>query len=83
MAAINLQAMDDFMNTNIALIERNDWEDISVPLQELFFAQKLFGKGKPREQNSSQVIWDVQYDYEDNFAVTAIMTRTFPAARTP
>ncbi len=71
MAAINLQAMDDFMNTNIALIERDDWEDISVPLQELFFAQKLFGKGKPREQNSSQVIWDVQYDYEDNFAVTA------------
>lgn len=71
MAAINLQAMDDFMATNIAKYERNDWQDISLPLQEFLFAEKLFGKGKPAEQNGSQVIWDVQYDYEDNFAVTA------------
>ena len=71
MAAINLQAMDDFMAVNIAKYERVRWQDISMQLQEYFYAQKLFGKGEPDEMNSSQVVWDVQYDYDDNFAVTA------------
>jgi hypothetical protein len=71
MASINLQAMDDFMAVNTARYERVDWQDISMQLQEYFYAEKLFGKAKPDEQNSSQVVWDVQYDYDDNFAVTA------------
>jgi hypothetical protein len=71
MASINIQAMDDFMATNIAKYQRVEWQDISLQLQEFFFAQKLFGKAKPDEMNGSQVVWDVQYDYDDNFAVTA------------
>jgi hypothetical protein len=72
MAALPLQALDDFVAMNIAMYERVRWQDISMQLQEYFYAQKLFGKGEPEEQNSSQVIWDVQYDYNDNFAVTGL-----------
>ena len=72
MAAIPLQALDDFVAMNIAKYERVKWQDISMQLQEYFFAQKLFGKGEPEEQNSSQVIWDVQYDYDSNFAPTGL-----------
>ena len=71
MAGINLQAMDDFMATTLAKYERVKWQDISMQLQHYFFAEKLFGKAEPDEMNGSQVVWDVQYDYESNFAVTA------------
>ena len=42
MAAIPLQALDDFVAMNIAKYERVKWQDISMQLQEYFFAQKLF-----------------------------------------
>lgn len=71
MAAINLQSMDDFMAVNIAKYERVEWQDISFALQECLCAEKFYGKGKPAEQNGPMVIWDVQYDYEDNFRFTA------------
>ena len=70
MAAINLQAMDDFMAVNTAKYVRTKWQDISTQLQHYFFAEKLFGKAEPDEMNSALVVWDVQYDYEDNAAVT-------------
>lgn len=71
MASTTLQAMDDFMAANHAKYERVKWQDISLQLQYHFFAEKLFGKAEPDEMNSSQVIWDVQYDFDTNFAFTA------------
>ena len=71
MPAIQLQQMDDFILTNLPDYEYMKWEDISLPIQKTLF-KNIIGKAKPAEQDGASVVWDVQYDYDDNFAVTGL-----------
>jgi hypothetical protein len=72
MPAIQLQNIDDFIVANLPFYEKNEWEDISTPLQKYYYAQRLFSKAKPEEMEGALVKWDVQYDYDDTFAVTGL-----------
>jgi hypothetical protein len=71
MPAIPLQQMDDFIMSNLPDYEKMKWEDLSIPLQRTMF-KHVIGKAKPAEQHGALVKWDVQYDYDDNFAVTGL-----------
>ena len=71
MASIPLNQMDDFLLANTPYYEKMDWQDISLPLQRYYYAQKLFGKAKPDEMDGALVKWDVQIAFDDTFAVTA------------
>jgi hypothetical protein len=71
MAVIPLDKIDDFMVANLPKWDKMSWQDISMPLQKYFYAQRLMpGNSKPKEMSGALVKWDVQYDYDDNFAVT-------------
>lgn len=72
MPAIQLQDIDDFIVANLPYYEKMSWEDISLPLQKYYYAQRLFSKAKPAEEDSYALMWDVQYDYDDNFGVTGL-----------
>jgi hypothetical protein len=72
MPAIDLQNIDDFLIANHPYYDKMSWEDISMPLQNYHYAQRLFSKAKPDEQDGAMVKWDVQYDFDNNFAVTAL-----------
>ena len=71
MAAIPLNQMDDFILANIPEYEYLSWQDISLPLQKYYYAQKLFSKAKPDEMDGAMLKWDVQYAFDDTAAVTA------------
>jgi hypothetical protein len=70
MAVIPLNQMDDFILANIPEYEYMSWQDISLPLQRYYYAQKLFSKAKPDEMDGAMLKWDVQYAYDDTAAVT-------------
>jgi hypothetical protein len=66
---IPLQQMDDFHLTNLPSWDYMKWEDISVKLQKLL-ARHIFGLMEPDKETGDHAKWEVQYDYDDNFAVT-------------
>jgi hypothetical protein len=63
--------MDDLIAMTTPKYHWREWEDVSFTLQECYFAKKFFDRGKTEEQSGTMCVWDVQFDYEDNFRPTA------------
>jgi hypothetical protein len=52
-----------------------EWQDISMPLQEYYFASRLFDKAEKAEMGGEQCKWKLETDYADNFQVVELYHR--------
>jgi hypothetical protein len=51
------------------------WQDISMPLQEYYFASRLFDRAKKDEIVGTLCKWKIEVRYADNFQVVALYHR--------
>jgi len=52
-----------------------EWQDISMPLQEYYFASRLFDKAQKAEMGGERCKWKLETDYADNFQVVELYHR--------
>ena len=69
---INISNVDDFLEESKHMYVYDKWSDISISLQEVYFASRLFNQAGPEEQGGDLCTWKVQYDFNDNFATTGL-----------
>jgi len=55
--------------------EPRSWQDISMPLQEYYFASRLFDKAKKDEIAGALCKWKLEVAYADNFQVVGLYHR--------
>ena len=72
MPYLALNDIDDFLETVKPKYIVNQWKDISMRLQEYYFASRLFSKAAPDSQESDHVEWRVQVANNDTFKFTGL-----------
>lgn len=72
MPALGLNQIDDFLESVTHKYERMAWKDISMNLQEYYFASRLFDKAGPAEEEGDLLEWKLQVDNNDNFHFTGL-----------
>jgi len=70
--ALGIEQLDDFVNAYLQKYVMGRWQDISLPLQEYYFASRLFDRMNKAEMSTSQCKWKVEVDYADNFDVVGL-----------
>jgi len=75
--ALQVEQLDDL----VASIQQEydgqprSWQDISMPLQEYYFASRLFDKAKKDEMIGTRCKWKLEVRYADNFQVVGLYHR--------
>jgi hypothetical protein len=64
--------VDDFVNSVIHKYERMRWEDISLPLQEYYFASRIFDRAKAEEMSGDLLEFKLQYQNPGNAMVIGL-----------
>ena len=72
MGYLNLNQVDDFVQSVTPRYERKRWKDISMPLQEYMFASRLFSKAAPDTMDGTNVTWRLQIANNDTFTSTGL-----------
>jgi len=72
MAYLGLNNIDDFLETVKPKYVLMSWKDISMSLQEYYFASRLFSKAAPDSQESDHVEWRVQIANNQTFKFTGL-----------
>jgi hypothetical protein len=52
-----------------------EWQDISMPLQEYYFASRLFDRANKAEMSTAYCKWKLEVRYADNFQVVGLYHR--------
>jgi len=73
--ALAIHQLDDFVASYLQRYPMGKWQDISLPLQEYYFASRLFDKANKREMSTSQCKWKLKIDNNDNFQVVGLYHR--------
>ena len=72
MAYLGLNNIDDFLETVHPKYVVDRWQDISMNLQEYYFASRLFSKAAPDSMESDHVEWRVQVANNQTFRFTGL-----------
>ena len=72
MPYLGLNQIDDFVESVLHKYEKMRWQDISMNLQEYYFASRLFDKAGPAEAEGDLLEWKLQVDNNDNFHFTGL-----------
>ena len=72
MPALMPDQVDDFVQAVIHKYEKMRWEDISLPLQEYYFASRIFNKAKAEEMSGDLLEFKLQYQNPGNFGVIGL-----------
>jgi hypothetical protein len=73
--ALGIEQIDDFVASYLQKYPMGMWQDISSPLQEYYFASRLFDSANKREMSSSQCKWKLKVDNNNNFQVVGLYHR--------
>ncbi len=73
--ALGIEQLDDFIHAYLQKYVMGKWQDISMPLQEYYFASRLFDRMKKAEMSTSQCKWKIEVRYADNFQVVGLYHR--------
>lgn len=72
MALLNINQVDDFLEVVRPKYELRNWADISMSLQEYYFASRLFDKAGADEMAGDKVTWRLQIANNSNFSFTGL-----------
>jgi hypothetical protein len=72
MPYLGLNNIDDFLETVKPKYVLTQWKDISMNLQEYYFASRLFSKAAPESMESDHVEWRVQVANNETFKFTGL-----------
>lgn len=72
MATLHIDAVDDFVEAVLKKYKEGVWKDISLPLQEYYFAGRLFDQSKKNEIAGDQCEWKLQVANPGNFKLTGL-----------
>lgn len=72
---LGLEQLDDFTHAIQQKYPMGKWQDISLPLNEYYFASRLFDQAKKAEMVGSQCKWKLETGYADNFQVVDLYHR--------
>jgi hypothetical protein len=73
--ALGIEQLDDFVNSYLQKYIMGKWQDISLPLQQYYFASRLFDKAKKEEMFGSLCKWKIKVRNPDNFQVVGLYHR--------
>ncbi len=73
--ALSIEQLDDFVHAYLQEYVMGEWQDISLPLQEYYFASRLFDKMKKAEMTTSLCKWKLEVRNPDNFQVVGLYHR--------
>ena len=73
--ALGIEQIDDFVASYLQKYPMGKWQDISSPLNEYYFASRLFDKGMKREMSTSQAKWKIKVRNNNNFQVVGLYHR--------
>lgn len=73
--ALGIEQIDDFVNSYLQKYPMGTWQDISSPLQQYYFASRLFDKAMKREMSTSQCKWKIKVRNNNNFQVVGLYHR--------
>lgn len=73
--ALGIEQIDDFVASYLQKYPMGKWQDISSPLQEYYFASRLFDKAMKREMSTSQCKWKIKVRNNSNFQVVGLYHR--------
>lgn len=73
--ALGIEQIDDFVESTLQKFPMGKWQDISSPLQEYYFASRLFDKAQKKEMETSQCKWKLKVDNNSNFQVVGLYHR--------
>jgi len=72
MPYLGLNQIDDFVESVLHKYEKTRWQDISMNLQEYYFASRLFDKAGPADEEGDQLEWKLQIANNKNFKFTGL-----------
>jgi len=64
--ALYHEQIDDFIELTLNRIKKNEWVDISMPLQEYTFGAKWFKSKKKPEKGGTRMEWKLRVDNQGN-----------------
>ncbi len=73
--ALGIEQLDDFVASYLQDYPMGKWQDISSPLQEYYFASRLFDRANKREMSTSQAKWKLKVRNNSNFQVVGLYHR--------
>lgn len=73
--ALGIEQIDDFVASYLQKYPMGKWQDISSPLQEYYFASRLFDKAMKKEMSTSQCKWKIKVRNNNNFQVVGLYHR--------
>ncbi len=73
--ALGIEQLDDFIHAYLVEYIMGEWQDISMPLQEYYFASRLFDQAKKYTISHTHCRWKLEVDYTDNFQVVGLYHR--------
>ena|SRR3990167_675577 len=73
--ALGIEQLDDFVASYLQKYPMGKWQDISSPLQEYYFASRLFDKAMKKEMSTSQCKWKLKVRNNSNFQVVGLYHR--------
>jgi len=73
--ALGIEQIDDFVASYLQKFPMGKWQDISSPLNEYYFASRLFDKMNKREMSTSQCKWKIKVRNNSNFQVVGLYHR--------
>jgi len=82
MPYLGLNQIDDFVESVLHKYEKMRWQDISMNLQEYYFASRLFDKAGPAEEEGDLLEWKLQVDNNDNFHFTGLYADAVTSRKT-
>jgi hypothetical protein len=65
--ALGIEQLDDFVASYLQKYIMGKWQDISSPLQEYYFASRLFDSKNKREMSTSMAKWKLKVRNNSNF----------------
>ena len=73
MASLYLDQIGDFIEATLKLYKRDDWVDISLPLQNYYFADRIFkSKTEKAEASGPLVEWKLRVANQGTFKFTGL-----------
>ncbi len=70
--ALGIEQLDTFLHSFHEKFPEKKWQDISLDLQEYYFASRLFDKMKKTEKGGALCKWKLEIDYDNNFQVVGL-----------
>jgi len=73
--ALGIEQLDDFIHSFHQEYDWGKWQDISMPLQQYYYASRLFDQAMKAEMTGAYCKWKLEVDYSDNFQIVGLYHR--------